>query len=153
MNKELYSTKGLYTSKKLLLPLLLYIVAEICYFTLYPNALKSVLGYVISLIVLLVMIVPFGKALQMKKSYVIVYDDRVVGCCVPKKILTEGHTNFTLLYQDITHVIQQTNVVEIFFNGGSYVVQAYGVEGHVAALIRKNKEQYLQSKENQWYHK
>lgn len=142
--KLIFSTKGLYTSKNLILPLFLYIFASVCLFIGYPNLLDSIIGYIIAMGFILIFIFPFSRAIQIKKSYIELYEDYIVGFSIPKKYFsfTPDACNFKLHYSDITHITFQKGIVEIYFQNGSYLVQAKDCEQKVIEIINSQKSLY-----------
>ena len=139
--KLIFSTKGLYTSKNLILPLFLYIFASVCLFVGYPNLLDSIIGYIIAMGFILIFIFPFSRAIQTKKSYIELYEDYIVGFSIPKKYFsfTPDACNFKLFYSDITHLTFQKGIVEIYFQNGSYLVQTKDCEQKVIEIINSQK--------------
>ena len=139
-NRLLFSTKGLYNG--IVLPLIIYIAGIICFFTMFPEAMTTPLGYIISLLMVSVFIKPFLDSVNLKRSYIELYDCYVSGQAVPENsFVNNTPIKFNLRYEDICNVEIQAKKVKIYFFGGSYTVQANGVESDVANIIQiqKNK--------------
>ena len=92
-------------------------------------------------LLLIIVCIPFTRTLNMRRSYVKLYDDHITGYSMPKNNMSNGACEFHLRYSDITHINAKTNIVEIFFSGGSYLVQAKGVESKVVEMINTYRMQ------------
>lgn len=155
MNKSkiIFSTKGLYSST--ITPLLIYIIACVCFFYQNPNALSTTGGYVITMIILMIFLLPYMKSNQMKKSYIDLYEDFVTGVSIPQNSLfnAEISCTFHLGYEDILNVEIQKDIVKVYFAGGTYSVQAKGVEETVAKIIREKRNEIFITKAVEKFHR
>ena len=132
----IFSTKGLYKSKTILL----FILPAILF--LFFCVLVS-FGYILFVLMLTILTVLFWNELGMKKSFVELYDDKVIGMTVKKTLVKKGVTGgvtFDITYQEIQNVSYQKNVVLIQTSNQIYEVQAKGCEPKVIEIIRQQKQ-------------
>lgn len=143
-NYLILSTKGLY--KNSFVPIIIYVIGAVCFFAMFPHALSTPVGYIATFLVLLLFLMPFINSINMKRSYVELYENFVVGQSIPESPLKNNSSvKFTLRYEDIYNVEIQDKTVKLYFIGGSYTVQANGVESKVVNIIQSQKHRLLQS--------
>ena len=134
----IFTTKGLYNNSNVIIAFVVYaILATIMCFTMSMYSL-------VFWLLMILFIIPYTRATCMKKSYIELYEDHVVGFSVPDNIFSGTASEFKLDYTDITHVEIQQDTVKIYFNGGSYLVQAKGEENTVNKIIQEHKTGYNQ---------
>lgn len=136
MNKKvLFTTKGLYSSSNVVIAFILCLVLALTISITY--SMHSVLFWLFASI----FVIPVWQARAMKKSYITLYEDHVVGFTVPQKYFSANveTCEFKLNYVDITHIETQTDLVKIYFIGGSYLVQAKGEVDTVSKMIQERK--------------
>ena len=138
--KVLFTTKRCYKN--------IYIVSAIALFFIGIIIIALVFNFVFfgNLYYLLLMIYgyicgyPIWYSKQMKNSYIELYEDYVIGISVSEKCFSMNNTcKFRLNYNEIIHVEIHYAMVKIYFNCGSYFVQAKGCEEKVENLIREQQ--------------
>lgn len=139
-NTPVFSTKGLYKSQYGMFVAFYNIL-------LYAGCIiAGVVGFGVGAVVWFVLFVLLmGKTVQnqkgMRSSYVDLYDDKMCGLTSDiDKTYAKG-MNFTVYYEDITHVDKiANNVVVIRTTHGDYQVQAYQCADKVVSLIEAKKQ-------------
>ena len=139
--RPIFSTKGRYSNSGVFIAIIIYIIAYGGFLLKFPNALESPISYLVTMCAVPLFGAPLTRALQMKKSYIELYDDYITGFTVNKNSLSfsEKPCQFSLRYTDIIHTNYQSGIVEIYFSGGSYCVQAKGCEQYVIDIINSQR--------------
>ena len=139
-NSIIYSTEGNYTKNNLIKALVLYFVGAFSWLYLSIDYIDSPIVIIIFLVLLIVMLIPVNQATQMKQSYVKLHDCFISGKTVSSKPYSnDGGISFTLKYEEIINVDTQKDIVRIYFNGGTYWVQAKEAETIVVDIINQKK--------------
>ncbi len=129
MKKVIFSTMGLYQKRNVAAAFLMFFAGEIFLFLFCSPT--SILFRLLTPVTLL----PLWKAYFMKKSYVVLYEDYVTGLAIPQHYLSMPR-KFRLTYDEISFVEIHHNTVKLFYDGGSYTVQACNAASWVAQVIK-----------------
>ena len=144
----IFSTQGLYKKKDLIVPIIIYIILCVCFFLCFYLAIKTWIGIIVAAVFVTIFALPLIKTIHLMRSYVVLSEDKIYGHSIPKQFLvTTDDCDFSLKYSDVTNVATKKNIVEIYFSGGSYQVQAKAVEQKVVELINKLKDNELNIKD------
>lgn len=137
----IFSTKNRYNGTNYIIPLVIYVIGMVLFFYQFPHVLKSPVGYVITFGVMSLFIYPFTRSMQIKKSYIEIYEDHIEGVSIPDKNNSMSCT-FNLEYEQISNIEIQTGILKIYFSGGSYLVQAKDCEEKVVSYIKERQMKY-----------
>lgn len=145
-NNLIFTTQGRYSNKPIIFEFAIVAILGVCFMLIFPNALDSLIGWAISAVFIILVCIPVRRHLQIKKSYINIYNDHIEGLAVPEKCFTinDASTKFFVVYKDITHTDSQQNIVKIYTVNGCYLVQAVQCEQQVIDIIKQQKELDIQ---------
>lgn len=139
-NGLLFTTKGKYSGGWTMFACITGLVLSVSIFIanivisiLLPVFLLDDIFIVLAISIMFVFsIYGLMKLDRIKKSFIEIRTDNIEGISIAQK-------SFRLQYNQILHLERKDNVVVIYFQGGNYEVQAYGVEQQVVNLIQQQK--------------
>jgi len=134
--KLIFSTEGLVSKAGFIV---LLVIA--CLF-IPIISLDSAIGLIIFVIYIAIASFLLNPVQCMYKSFIKLYDDHVEGYAIPQTTFKsiKDMSNFSLQYKEITYVNYKKDVVIIHFKGGTYEVQAKGVEQKVIEIIKSHQQ-------------
>ena len=140
--KLLYSTKGKYSSIGIVIGIVLYIVGAICFYASFGNFSTSAPSPIIAFIPLCLFMMPLINAMNMKRSYVEIYENELIGFSLPKNSFNGKCGKFSLAYDKIISIEYQRDTVTFKFTSGEYTVQAKKCAHNVVNLCKQQMKRY-----------
>ena len=133
MSRFIFSTKGLYGKKVVVFWIVFAVIMAPIIAIKYSGLtiLLLLFGFLLG--------IPVVINVRIQQSFIDLYDDHIEGKAIPKNRLFGQHESFRLNYNEIGHISYKTNIVTISFNGGTYEIQAKGVEQKVIEIIKQQK--------------
>lgn len=141
----LISTKGCYGRCKYFVTVIISLICSLVFTWGFSFIFFGQLYYLLLIISTAFWSYPTWRAWDMSNSYIDLYEDYVSGQSVSDKYYTASNACiFKLYYTQITHleILKGQDIIKIYFNGGSYLVQAKGCEEKVEKLIREHQTKY-----------